>query len=70
MKKILAFILVAILALGMAACGAINKTPVAVLWAEGDTAVIPNSLINAMDRAMYIENIAYQYYGAEGDQAK
>lgn len=70
MKKILAFILVAVLALGMAACGAINKTPVAVLWAEGDTAVIPNSLINAMDRAMYIENIAYQYYGAQGDQAK
>ena len=31
MKKILAFILVAVLALGMAACGAINKTPVAVL---------------------------------------
>ena len=70
MKKILAMLLVAVLALGMAACGAINKTPVAVLWAEGDTAVIPNSLINAMDRAMYIENIAYRYYGAEGDQAK
>ncbi len=69
MKKILAFILVAIMVLGMTACD--NSEPsVAVLWAEGDVAMIPNSLINSMDRAMYIEHISYKYYGANGDQAK
>ena len=70
MKKILALILVAILALGMTACGAKQSSDLAVLWAEGDTAVSPNTLINAMDRALYIEHISCKYYGANGDQAK
>lgn len=69
MKKILAFVLAAVLLLSLAACGAKNEQAVAVLWSEGDHAVIPNSLINAMDRAMYIENINYTYYGANGDAA-
>ncbi len=68
MKKILMIALAALLVLSMAACGTINDAEVAVLWSGGDQAVIPNSLINAMDRAMYIENIAYRYYGAEGKQ--
>lgn len=70
MKKIIAIVLLAAMALGLAACGTINKADVAVLWSGADKAQIPNSLINAMDRAMYIENIAYTYYGAEGDAAK
>ena len=70
MKKLIAIILMAALALSICACSPINKTDVAVLWADGDTAVSPNSLINAMDRALYIENIAYTYYGAGGDEAK
>lgn len=70
MKKIIAIVLLAALALGLAACGTINKTDVAVLWSGADKAQVPNSLINAMDRAMYIENIGYTYYGAQGDAAK
>lgn len=70
MKKIISIVLLAALALSLCACGPINKTDVAVLWADGDKAVTPNSLINAMDRAMYIENIGYTYYGAQGDAAK
>lgn len=70
MKKIIAVILLAALALSIAACSPINKNDVAVLWADGDKAISPNSLINAMDRAMYIENISYNYYGAQGDAAK
>ena len=70
MKKILALILAAILALGMTACGAKQSSDLAVLWAEGDTATNPNTLINAMDRALYIEHISCKYYGAEGDAAK
>lgn len=70
MKKLIAVILMAALALSICACSPINKTDVAVLWADTDTAASPNDLINAMDRAMYIENIGYTYYGAEGDAAK
>ena len=70
MKKIIAIAVLAALVLSLAACSPINSTPVAVLWATDSEAISPNSLINAMDRALYIENIAYTYYGAEGDAAK
>ena len=70
MKRLITLILVAALALSVCACSPVNSDPVAVLWADGNTAVDPNSLINAMDRAMYIENIHYTYYGAQGDAAK
>ena len=70
MKKLIAIVLLAALAISFAACSPINKADVAVLWADGDTAISPNSLINAMDRALYIENIGYTYYGADGDEAK
>ena len=70
MKRILAFALVAVMMLGMCACS-INKNEVSVLWSgESDKATDPNSLINAMDRALYIENISYKHYAASGDQAK
>lgn len=70
MKKIIAIAVLAALVLGLAACSPINSAPVAVLWATDSEAISPNSLINAMDRALYIENISYTYYGAEGDAAK
>lgn len=70
MKRLITLILVAALALSVCACSPANSDPVAVLWADGDSAVNPNSLINAMDRAMYIENVRYTYYGAQGDAAK
>lgn len=70
MKKIIAIVLLAAMVLGLCACGTINENDVAVLWSGADKAQIPNSLINAMDRAMYIENIAYTYYGAEGDAVR
>lgn len=68
MKKILAFVLAAVLLVGMTACS-VNKTEVSVLWSGDGVAHVPDSLINALDRAMYIENIKYTHYGANGDQA-
>lgn len=70
MKKIIAIAVLAALLLSLVACAPINDAAVAVLWAESDTAVSPNSLINSMDRALYIENIRYEYHGAQGDAAK
>ena len=70
MKKIIAIAVLAALVLSLTACSPINSAPVAVLWATDSEAISPNSLINAMDRALYIENISYTYYGAEGDAAK
>lgn len=69
MKKIISIVLALVMILSLCACGTVNDTEVAVLW-SGDTAValVPNSLINAVDRAMYIENIAYSHYAASGDQ--
>lgn len=79
MKKIIALILIALFtltALSLTACGGINDSEVAILWSGKDTAEVPDSLINCIDRAMYIENINYKNYGANGnadtqyDQAK
>lgn len=69
MKKLIAITLIAIMVLGLAACGTINKSEVSVLWSGDGIVKVPNSLINAMERAMYIENISYKHYGANGDQA-
>ena len=70
MKKILAFALCFVILLGLGACK-INKNEVSVLWSgDQNRAVDPNSLINAMDRALHIENIVYKHYAASGDQAK
>lgn len=70
MKRLFALVLTLVLLLGMAACGAINKTEVSVLWSGEGEALVPDSLTNALERAMYIEKIEYAHYGAEGDQAK
>ena len=70
MKKLIAVILVLVTVLSLCACS-VNKSEVSVLWAGNDDhAVVPDSLINAMDRAMYIEKIDYKHYAAGGDQAK
>lgn len=70
MKKILAFTLAIVMMLGLCACS-INKNEVSVLWSgESNAATDPNGLINAMERALYIENISYAHYAAGGDQAK
>lgn len=68
MKKWLAMILAAVLVLGMSAC-TVNKTEVSVLWSDDGVVKTPDSLINAMERAMYTENIDYTHYGAKGDSA-
>ena len=70
MKRLIAIALAAVMLLGLAACGSINKTEVSVLWSGDGVVKIPNSLINAMERAMYIKSIAYSHYGASGDQAQ
>ena len=69
MKKILALLLALVMVLGLAACGTVNKTEVSVLWSGNGEVKAPNSLINAMERAMYSVNISYKHYGANGDQA-
>lgn len=69
MKKLFAVLLSVLLLLSLTACGTINDANVAVLWSDGDHAVSPYSLINSMDRAMYIQNIGYDHYGAKGEQA-
>ena len=67
-KKILAILMVCIMLLSLVACGTINENPVAVLWSN-DTDTYLSSLSNAIDRAMYIENITYEHYNAKNDQA-
>lgn len=69
MKKLIAIALIAVMLMGLAACGTINEAEVAILWSGDGVVHVPNSLINTMERAMYIENIAYCHYGANGDQA-
>lgn len=69
MKKIIAILLAAVMVMSFAACGSINETNVAILWSGEGVVRVPNSLINAMERAMYIESISYDHYGANGDQA-
>lgn len=69
MKKFISIILVALFALtaiSFTACS-INETEVSILWSESGEVKVPDSLINCIDRAMYIENISYKHYGADGD---
>ena len=64
MKKIIALILVALMVISTFAftsCGSVNKADVAILWSGDGEVKVPNSLINCMERAMYIENIAYAH---------
>lgn len=73
MKRIVSLILIALLTLSVfifTGCGAINKSEVSILWSGDGEVKVPNSLINSMDRAMYIENISYVHYGANGDAAE
>lgn len=79
MKRIIALVLVFLFAfasLNLVACGNINQNNVAVLWAGDGEVKVPDSLINCLERSMYIEKIGYEHYGAKGkadtqyDQAK
>ena len=74
MKKILSLILVSVLLISTlcfaTSCGAINKTEVSILWKGEGEATVPGSLIDCMERAMYIENIEYKHYGANNDSEK
>lgn len=67
MKKWIAILLLAAMTLSLAACGNVNDTPVAILWSGEGEVKVPNSLINAMERAMYIEKVSYEHYGANGN---
>lgn len=67
MKKWMAMLLLAAMMLSLAACGKVNDSPVAILWSGDGEVKVPNSLINSMERAMYIENIRYHHYGANGN---
>ena len=67
MKKLIAVLLLVVLSLStMSACGAINKDgEVSVLWADMANEY-QFTISDALDRAMYIENIKYTHYDAKG----
>lgn len=69
MKKLIAVVLVLVALASLAGCGTVNKSEVSILWKE-ETVMVPNSLINAFERAMYIENISYKHYFSGNDAAK
>lgn len=70
MKKIISLLLISVMVLGLAACGTVNDTDVAILWDDAGSVKVPQSLINAFERAMYSKKIAYTHYGANGDSAE
>jgi hypothetical protein len=70
MKKILSLLLVTVLAFStllLVGCGVINENEVSILWSGNGVVEVPGSLINSMERAMYIKNVSYKHYGANGD---
>ena len=71
MKRIISLILVSLLTLSaffcFAGCGKVNDAEVSILWSGDGVATNPNSLINSMERAMYIKKVDYKHYGAKGD---
>ena len=70
MKKMIVILLAAAMLLGISACGG-SDTAVAVLWSGSETeATLPNTMLNAVERAMYIEKLSYVGYAANGDQAE
>ncbi|MBE5816804.1 MAG: hypothetical protein E7315_03675 [Clostridiales bacterium] len=73
MKKIISIILLVVLvlsAMSFAGCVATGDAEAAILWSGNGKAENPNSLINSMERAMYIKSVAYKHYGADNDIAK
>ena len=75
MKKSVSLILVlasllSLCLLCFSGCGSVNKSEVSILWSGSGKVESPNSLINSMERAMYIENVSYVHYGAEGSLSK
>ncbi len=71
MKKIIATILLLTIAvLSFASCGAINKDgEVSVIWSDFSDEYL-FTISDALDRAMYIENIKYTHYDAKGSEAE
>lgn len=71
MKRIISLILVSLLTFSaffcLAGCGKVNDAEVSILWSGDGVATNPNSLINSMERAMYIKKVDYKHYGAKGD---
>ncbi len=69
MKKIVPILLAVLFSLSvltLVGCGNINDSDVVILWMDEGVATNPNSLINSMDRAMYIEKVGYTHMGAKG----
>ncbi len=72
MKRIVSLILVALLTLSVfcfTGCGAVNDSEVSILWSGNGKVEVPNSLINSIERAMYIKHVEYKHYGANGSLA-
>ena len=72
MKKILSLLLATLfvfMTFALTACTINKDSEVAILWEGDGKATNPNSLINSMERAMYIEHVNYAHYGANGNPA-
>lgn len=69
MKKIICVLIIVAALLSLASCGAINESDVYVLWSDMDDEYLA-TIANALDRAMYIENIAHTDYDAQGNAGK
>ena len=73
MKRIISLVLVIVSILTLCVfcftgCSS-QKNNIAILWSGDGKVDNPNSLINSFERAMYIENVSYTHYGANGDAA-
>lgn len=71
MKRTLSIVLAALMVLSLfcfTGCGAVNENEVSILWSGNGKVENPNSLINSMERAMYLKNVEYKHYGANGDE--
>ena len=69
MKRIITLLLVIATLFSLASCGAVNDTDVYVLWSDMSDEYLA-TIADALDRAMYIKNIAHTDYDAEGKADK
>lgn len=67
MKKFIAILLAAVMALAFTACSPINDKEVSILWSSLEDSYLAK-LSNGINRAMYTENIKYTHYDAEGSR--
>ena len=68
MKRLLSLLILTAMLLSLAACGAVNRTEVSVLWSNLEDEYLIE-VADALDRAMYIKNVKHADYDAKGSAA-